>query len=792
MPRKFQTKYGYFTEDGLEYVITNPKTPRPWINVISNGNYGVIVSQVNGGFSWITHSNINRLTRWQQDLIQDNWGKFIYLRDEETGVFWSPTIQPLLSDSDEYECRHGIGYTIFNTSYNSIQSQFRVFVPFGNDLEIWSLKLKNLSGKTRKIGIYTYFEWCLGAAPDNHREFHKSFIETKFDDNEQILFAKKRLWEILSTHGHWNVNWDYTAYFACDLNIDEFEGDKEKFIGLYRSPRNPIALERGYLTCSQGKWNDSIASLKKEVLLSANRDVDVNFFLGAHKSDSEIRLLMDKYRQPGVVEKTFQNTRSQWEKLLNGTAVSTPDEALNFMTNHWLKYQAISGRIWGRAAYYQQSGAYGFRDQLQDSQVFLYLNPELTEQQILLHAQHQFSNGEVLHWWHPITEEGLKSNFSDDLLWLPFVTIQCLKETANWSLLKKKAPFYDDSQPVLLLTHCLRAIDKALDRFSERGLPLILAGDWNDGLSAVGLKGKGESIWLAHFLYYILKEFSLILNRIDQTGTAIKYLQKVEELNGAINRHGWDGEWFWRASKDDGSLIGSQSNEDGKIFLNPQIWSIIAGSADKERQIKAMDAVEKYLETETGPLLLFPAYKKPDPLIGYLSRYAPGLRENGGVYTHAATWLIWAASLLNKPEMAYRIYKKLCPIYNGMNPDRYAAEPYVTPGNIDGLDSPHYGRGGWSWYTGSAAWLFRVTVDHLIGIQADYDGLLIKPCLPLEWNEIKVKRLFRGTTYSIHIHNKGSKKSAEVEIIIEGKKLPGNFIPPIKENREVEVVVNVI
>jgi cellobiose phosphorylase len=791
MQKKFETKYGYFSEDGLEFVITNFRTPRPWINVLSNGNYGLIVSQVNGGFSWLTHSNLNRITRWNQDLIQDQWGKFIYLRDEDSATIWSPTFQPVGNDLDEYECHHGIGYTIFHSVYQKIQTTIRIFIPFGDDLEIWTLQLKNLDEKPRKIGVYTYFEWCLGAASDNHREFHKTFIETEFNDNNQVMIARKRLWEIPSQRGHWNTNWDYTAFFACNENVDGFEGDKEKFIGLYQNLVKPLSLQTGNLSGTVGKWNDSIASLQKVIEVLPNEKKEIHFYLGAQQDESVIIPLLQKYRQPDFIEQAFLKVKGKWKQLLSTTTINTPDEALNFMTNTWLKYQAISGRIWGRAAYYQQSGAYGFRDQLQDSQVFLYIEPELTKNQILLHAKHQFKTGKVLHWWHPITEMGLDGNMSDDLLWLPFVTVQYIKETGNLKFLEETVPFYDDSQPATIIEHCLRAIDSVIKNVSDRGLPLILAGDWNDGLSAVGLEQKGESIWLAHFLYYILKEFKPIFNHLELKEKMELYHQRSEKLKYAINQYGWDGNWFWRATKDSGELIGSHSNEEGKIFLNPQTWAVIAGSTDCDRQKRALKAIEEFLECDVGPLLLSPAYSKPDPYIGYLSRYAPGLRENGGIYTHAAVWSIWAASLLENSEMAYRIYRKLCPIYNGMIPDRYVAEPYVTPGNIDGIASPHYGRGGWSWYTGSAAWLFRVTMDHLIGIRADFNGLLVKPCLPKDWKEVKVKRLFRGATYNILINNNAYDKIAKVEVFLDGEKLPENIIPFIKDKKEVKVIINI-
>ncbi len=791
MSRQFETKYGYFTEDGKEYVIKDHRTPRPWINVISNGNYGLVISQVNGGFSWITHSNLNRLTRWNQDLVRDNWGKYIYLRDEETGEYWSPTVHPVFNQLDSYSCRHGLGYTIFQSSYSEIQASLRIFIPFGHDLEIWTLTLKNLGKRKRKIGIYSYFEWCLGAVPDNHREFHKTFIESEFDTKHHIFIARKRLWEIRSQRGHWNEEWPYIAYFAVGTKVDAFEGDKEKFIGQGRELSNPIALEKGQLEGTLGKWNDDICSVKKTINLDSKQENTIDFFLGAELDKSKILSIIKKYRSKGAVDKSFIETRREWDKILNHLRVKTPDQALNILTNYWLKYQAISCRLWARTAYYQQSGAYGFRDQIQDSLIFLYNNPESTRKQILMNARNQFKDGRVLHWWHPITEAGRDANMSDDLLWLPFVTIHYLKESANWKILDDTIPFYDDQKPVTLLKHCLQSIDKVLSRKSKRGLPLILAGDWNDGLSAVGLAGKGESIWLGHFLYYILKEFQPILRKSNQSRKWAEYQKEAVSLKQSINRYGWDGQWFWRASKDNNQIIGSHSNLEGKIFLNAQTWSVIADSTDQERKKSAMKAVKQFLQSDVGPLLLSPAYQHPDPDIGYLSRYAPGIRENGGVYTHAATWTIWAATLMGDANFAYQIFRNICPIYNGLNSDKYAVEPYVTPGNIDGIDSPFYGRGGWTWYSGSAAWLLRVIVDGIIGLQADYEGLRVKPCLPNGWNNIEISRNFRGTNYQIKILKQTQREPKKFDIYLDGEKIAGNLIPPRKGRKEAHVIIKI-
>ena len=483
--------------------------------------------------------------------------------------------------------------------------------------------------------------------------------------------------------------------------------------------------------------------------------------------------------------------QQHWDEILNKSTLDTPDTGLNILSNTWFKYQAISCRLWGRAAYYQQSGAFGFRDQLQDSLIFLPINPDLTKKQIRLHAEHQFENGRVLHWWHPITEIGLDAGMTDDLLWLPFITIQYLKETADWEFLNEPLKFYNQKEPATLIDHCIRAIDLVLDRQSDRGLPLILAGDWNDGLSAVGLDGKGESVWLAEFLYLILNEMQLPLQKSRMPQKAEKYLNAAKKLNEAVNQHAWDGEWFWRASKDNGELLGSKHCKEGKIFLNPQNWAIISGITDTDRQKMVMQQVVDQLESKVGTLLFKPAYSNPDEEIGYLSRYAPGVRENGGVYTHAATWSVWAASKLDDKNLAYRFYNKLSPIKNGSNPDEYYAEPYVTPGNIDGVDSPNYGRGGWTWYTGSAAWLQRVGFDYLIGVRANYNGLEIDPSFPKDWEKVTVKRFFRGCTYHIHFQTTDQLKTDQIQIFLNGKMIEGNIIPPELSKSEVKIEIKI-
>lgn len=778
----FETEYGFFTPDGREYVIKTPITPKPWINVISNGDYGFVISQAGSGYSWRTHASLNRITRWEQDLIKDDWGKYIYIKDEESGEFWSPSWKPVCKKPQDFKIRHGQGYSIFETRYFDIETKLTMFVAKDDPIEIWHLNIKNVSNKSRKLSTFTYLEWNLGAAPDWHREFHKTFIETSLLNNLNCIIAEKRMWEIPNEKGqNWNRSWEYTAFHAVNEKVSGAEGSKDKFLGRYNSLSNPQALLDSKLTNTFGKWEDSIASLKNDISLEPGEEKTLIFLLGAVKKTGEkenLTSLIKKYQDEQNVKTELEKVKKMWEEMFSKFTVETPDKGLDFLINRWLKYQAISGRLWGRTAYYQTGGAYGFRDQLQDSQIFLYIDPEKTKNQIKLHAAHQYSDGSVLHWWHPISEIGLKNNISDNRLWLTFVTVKYLKETNDFEFLKEKVSFLDGGEGTIY-EHCIKAINYNLERLSSRGLPLIGDGDWNDGMNAVGTEGKGESVWLGHFLYGILQEFSYVCQKVGDIKNKTRFLKEATTLKENINKYTWDGEWYTRAYKDNGEPLGSKNCEEGKLYLNAQTWAIINDTANQERKKIAYQSIKKYLFKDYGPLLFQPAYKTPDPKIGYLTRYAPGVRENGGLYTHAGTWAVLAAAKMKDPD-TYNIYKSFMPIYRGMEPEKYLAEPYVTPGNVDGPDSPYFGRGGWTWYTGSAAWYFIVGVEGILGLKPDWNGLIIDPLLPEGWKEANVKRYFRGKLLNITY-----KKSSEKKILVNGKKLEGNLLNPKDYKEEI-------
>ncbi len=776
--KNFETKYGYFDNNGKEYVIKTPVTPKPWVNVISNGRYGTVISQSGGGFSWLDHSEFNRITRWHQDLIKDDWGKYIYIKNNDTGEIWSPTWAPVKTKLDKYECRFGTGYAKFKTEYKGIIVELILFVPFNDTLEIWDLKIENKTKTEVNLSLFTYFEWVLGSSADFHREFHKQFLETEYDEEINGLLAKKRLWDIpLGNRGHWNVEYEYTGFFSCSKKLSAFEGDKENFIGKYGNLQEPQAVINGKLKGSTGVFNDSIASLLVNLKIASNETEKLDFYLGLKKNREEIKTTIKKFYKPKVINDALDDVTKKWTDILGTLEISTPDKAMNYIINTWSRYQTISGRLWGRTGYYQQSGAYGFRDQLQDSLVFLHINPEHTRNQIKLHARHQYTTGEVLHWWHPISETGLLTKMTDDLLWLPFVAYQYLLETGDYEFLKEKEVFYNDKEKnASIFEHCSLAIEKVLSRCSERGIPIIGEGDWNDGMSAVGLEMKGESFWLAEFFYKILVDFSGLCKRLGKEDCYLKYKKHANKLKESFNKYSWDGEWFIRATKDSGDKIGSAESKEGQIYLNPQTWSVISEISDSEKTNIAMNSVADKLLGKNGCLLLQPAYSKPDKYIGYLTRYAAGRRENGGVYSHASVWAIWAFAKLNRNQKANEVCKKMNPIYSGLQPDEYVAEPFVMPGNVDGPDSPNYGMAGWTWYTGSASWYQKIIVDWILGIRTTEEGLIIDPHIPTDWDSYFVKRNYRGTAFNITVNNPDKLSSGKMELIINEEKKVGNII----------------
>jgi cellobiose phosphorylase len=782
-----RNRYGHFSADGREYCITDPRTPRPWVNVMANPQFGLAISQTGSGFNWIGNSQLAAITRWEQDLVRDSSGRFLYLTDRDSGKCWSLSPAPVWPAYDHYLCRHGLGYTLFETEFAGIRAEWTLFCHAEKSVELWLVTLKNLTDRPRHLEPCAFLEWCCGVSPSPRREFHKLFIETTYDAKRGAIWVRNHMWEAgRGDFGHWNADFPFEAVLASLDPVQSAQGDKREFFGQYGSFAAPLALGQKQWTARFGRHEDPIAALRTSCLLPARGTFQTGFLIAAGESRGTIEGDLAALPDVRSISQALEGAKSAWQERLSAQRVSTPDAGINYLTNDWLRYQAISGRMWGRCGYYQQSGAYGFRDQLQDSQVWLGIEPGQCKQQILLHAGHQFADGSVYHWWHPLNEQGLVTTMTDDLLWLAFVTANYIKDTGDVSILDEPVPFIDDDSQQPLLDHIERAFARVFRRTSPRGLPFIGAGDWNDGLSAAGLQEKGESVWLGHFLVGLLADWSVLYRRLGATAKAADFKKRHTALVQAINEHAWDGDWYIRATMDDGRTLGSARNTYGRIFLNAQTWAILNDVAPPDRAARCHESIRQYLASEVGPLLLTPAFAESDEQVGYITRYAPGLRENGGVYTHAATWAIAAACKMGDAELAGQMLRAIDPTKR--DPDRYWAEPYVTPGNIDGPESPYFGRAGWTWYTGSAAWLHRVVVQWVLGVRPTWDGLLIDPCLPPDWPEAGISQRYRGCTYDIRIERSKSPSAQTPSITVDGKALEGNTIAaPTQPGKNYEV-----
>ncbi len=742
-------EFGSFQDGGRTFVINNPVTPAAWVNILANDHYGLVLSQSGSGFSWHENCQLFRLNRWQNDIIDDRQGRFIYMLDVDSGDLWSTTHQPTLVEGVVDEIHHSIGSTKFVRERTGIRSEQTTFVPLADTCDVSIVTLANNSGETRRLRIVTYLEWFLGQAGQFHREFYRLFIETKSDGNVQCAWSHPGLDENKRNAADPGP----TAFVAVNgVDILDWSSDKQAFLGHPARLDRPAGVTEGTVS-SNGRWEDPCASASAEITLRPGETVSFTVVIGASLDQAAARRLGQKY-SVAAAQTELQNVRAYWTNLCETSTIETGEPGIDVMGNFWLRYQVIAGRMVARCAYYQQGGAFGFRDQLQDSLSLLSIDPAWTKKQLLIHAEATYEDGGVRHWWHPNTQIFAESKHSDTCLWLSYGTLDYLEETNDLHSLETSCRYLSRETQKwggagTWLDHCFRGIDRALALRSSRGLPLIQAGDWNDGLSHAGLDMKGESVWVGMFLYDILMRWAAILPDLGLSDKARSFLGEADDLAEAVNKHGWDGEWYLEGTCDDGRPLGSRENACGQIFLNTQTWAVLTGIAPADRQLRAMKSVRERLLKPYGVLLLNPAFDKVDPWVGYITRYAPGSRENGGVYSHASTWAVQAFAKMGDHGTALEIFRGMLP---SLKTDRshYTAEPYVMPGNVDGPDSPLEGRAGWTWYTGSAAWMQRILFDTLCGVKATRRGLVIDSQAS-GLTEFRLQRLFRGDRFQIEV-----------------------------------------
>lgn len=778
------SKYGYFSPDGTEFIITNPKTPTPWINYLVNDQYFALVSHTGGGYSFVTDPTFNRITReYPGDSISsDRPGRYLFIRDNETGEFWSANWQPVNKKTDFWEGRIGLGYNKIVSINQQIKSEITYFVPQDDQVEFWQVSIKNNSSKKRDLSLFTYVEWVLGSYVKDltDRSFDSLFNNVFFEEN--IIFATKRRWE----RPDQNFAWDKWAFISGDTKWDSFDCVKAEFIGLYQYLSSPLAVERGECKNSQGESEDAIGSLMKRITLEANQEFKLNIILGVAENKEKIREIVEKYSKKEEVEEKFNDLKQYWQEYLSRLWVKTPDREFDLTVNVWSKYQAwVTSHLGEVDSYYIGSGSLGFRDQCQNIFGVLPQSPEFAKKWLITLMEHQFQRGKTVHSWNQTTGEISVTDHSDDAQWLVMSVLNYLKETGDLGFLKEEVKYLLDEGEGSVLEHILKAMDYTLDHLGKSGIPLRRTADWNDALAG-GHLGRGESAMVGNQVCFNITELLKVLEKLDnqeKMRVLIKKYQEVREnMKKVLNEDYWDGEWFIRASDDGGNLIGSKKSVEGKITLNSQTWPIISGVASLERGKQAMDSAWKHLDSPFGLIISWPSYTHLSEGLGIISQFAPGTKENGTIFLHTNAWAIIAECLLGRGDKAYEIFRRTSFINRGKDPDTYKAEPYVYSEFIYGPDSPHFGQGSYSWITGSATWFYRAFTDWILGVRPTMEGLLIDPCVS-GWEEFEIKRTFRGAIYQISFHNPGKVYRGVLSIEVDGQKIEGNLLPVFKEGK---------
>jgi len=792
---------GGFTADGSEYVVTttaSQMTPVPWVNVLANPGFGTVLSESGVAYTWHENAHEFRLTPWSGDPVGASGGEALYLRDEESGHFWSPAPFPA-GGAMPYRTRHGFGYSVFEHTSGGIHSELWVYVDIEHPVKFSVLKVRNGSGRTRRLSATGFVEWVLG----DLRTKSAPHVVTEIDAASGALFARNA----------------YNSEFAgrvAFLDVDDLSrtlsGDRTEFLGRNGTPANPDAMARSRLSGRLGAALDPCGAIQVPFELADGEEREIIFRLGAGRNVEQARALAKRLRTSGSARSSLDEVRKFWSRTLGAVQVETPDPVVNVMANGWLLYQTLACRFWGRSGFYQSGGAFGFRDQLQDSMALVHAEPRLARDHLIRCASQQFAEGDVLHWWHPPLGRGVRTRCSDDYLWLPLAACRYVETTGDVDVLDQGAHFlegralgpdeesyYDlpgrSGEAASLYEHCARAIRHGL-RYGEHGLPLMGSGDWNDGMNLVGIHGRGESVWLGFFLHKVLASFAGLAERRGDRPFADLCLREAQELRRNLAKHAWDGSWYRRAWFDDGSLLGTWSNAECSIDSIAQSWSVLSGGGDAARSRMAMDALDQRLVRRDSGLiqLLDPPFDKSALNPGYIKGYVPGVRENGGQYTHAAVWAAMAFAALGDGRRAWELAALINPLNHARTAEAvavYKVEPYVIAADVYAV-RPHTGRGGWTWYTGAAGWYYRLLVESLLGLRREGDTLRFAPCMREDWETYVLHYRYGETRYHVRFLREPSVNgTAGVRAILDGVDMRDNGIPLIDDDAEHDVEVRV-
>ena len=794
---QFYNGLGGFSTDGREYIIglePAQSTPLPWANVLANPQFGTVISENGSAYTWSDNAHEFRLTPWSNDPVSDASGEAIYLRDEDSGHVWSPTPLPVRADAP-YLIRHGFGISRFETCVDGIRSELHVYVAIDAPIKFSVLKLSNVSGRARKISATAYVEWVLG----DLRAKTAMHIQTEVAAGSGALLARNPYSADFSAH---------VAFLDCDEPTRTLTGDRNEFIGRNGSLNNPAALKRSKLSGRVGAGLDPCAAIQVVHDLHVDDEREIIFRLGLGRDVDDASQLIQRFRGALPARMALTEVEKYWTHTLGAVQVETPDPALDVLVNGWLMYQTLASRLWARSGYYQSGGAFGFRDQLQDAMTLIHAEPAMLRAQLLLCASRQFVEGDVQHWWHPPSGRGVRTQCSDDYLWLPLAVCRYVQATGDTTVLDEVVAFlegrpvnpeedsyYDlpirSTETASLYQHCVRAIEHGL-RFGERGLPLMGSGDWNDGMNRVGIEGRGESVWLGFFLYEILGKFSDLALRHGAPNFARSCRDEAGRLRQNVEREGWDGAWYRRAYFDDGTALGSSANQECRIDSISQSWAVLSGLAGSQRAQQAMQAVDEQLVRRQAGLiqLLDPPFDKAKLDPGYIRGYVPGVRENGGQYTHAAIWTAMAFATLGDTAKAWELATMINPVNHTRSAAGvaiYKVEPYVMAADVYAM-APHTGRGGWSWYTGSAGWMYRLLLESLLGLELQNNELRFSPCLPADWSALNIRYRHQSTVYHITIKQAPHERA---RITLDGVEQHNGAVPLVDDLVEHQLVLTI-
>ncbi|MGV3486106.1 MAG: GH36-type glycosyl hydrolase domain-containing protein [Planctomycetaceae bacterium] len=793
---------GGFSHDGREYILILQRgqtTPAPWVNVIANAQFGTVISEGGSSYTWSENSHGFRLTPWHNDPVSDIGGEAIYLRDDETGQFWSLSPLPARG-SNSYVVRHGFGYSIFDYTQDGLTTELMIYVATDAPVKFYKIKITNRSGRARRLSLTSYWEWVLG----DTRGKSQQHVVTEADQASGAILARNV----------YNAEFgDRVAFANCSESSRTFTGDRTEFIGRTGNLGNPLAMRHVRLGGRVGAGYDPCAAFQAPLSLADGQERTITFTLGAGRNLPEAKSLAQRFRSADSADRAIHGVWDYWSRTLGVIYLETPDPSVNFLANGWLIYQTLACRMWARSGFYQSGGAYGFRDQLQDAMALVHAQPQLLREHLLRAAGRQFQEGDVQHWWHPPAGRGVRTHFSDDFLWLPLAICRYVGVTGDTGVLEERVPFltaralradeesnYDlpqvSDEVGTLYEHAVRAIDHGL-RFGEHGLPLMGCGDWNDGMNLVGQHGRGESVWLGFFLFHVLNQFAGLARQRGDSPLAERCLAEAKRLGSSIEQHGWDGSWYRRAYFDDGTPLGSAENEECRIDAISQSWSVLSRAGDKARTDVAMASLDRRLVRRDARLILLldPPFDKSSLNPGYIKGYVPGVRENGGQYTHSAIWTVMAAAQRGDNAHAWELFSLINPISHAKTPDgvsRYRVEPYVVAADVYGTE-PHTGRGGWTWYTGSASWMYRLITESLMGLHLEIDKLRFDPCLPNDWTDFKIHYRYHETFYHITLRNQAGAKPGGRQVIsrlmLDGVEQVEHSITLVNDHREHSVEV---